>query len=110
MGGGDALQKLSAMENLALGTLSGVCTKCCNYPLLSWKNASQQGLPISMNPAVVYRGLVMACLNLGGTTAVQFWTTGFFQKMLAGDKDVTSEQKMAAAFLGGVTSGVPCSV
>mmetsp|Transcript_20689 Transcript_20689/g.42021 ORF Transcript_20689/g.42021 Transcript_20689/m.42021 type:complete len:275 (+) Transcript_20689:83-907(+) len=109
-GGGDSLQRLTATQNLLLGTASGMCTKCCNYPLLSWKNASQQSLPISMNPAVVYRGLPMACLNLGGTTAVQFWAVGFFQKMLAGDKKVSSSQQMTAAFMGGVASGVPCSL
>jgi hypothetical protein len=30
---------------------------------------------VSLNPAVVYRGLPMAMLNLGGTTAVQFGST-----------------------------------
>lgn len=110
MGTGDALQRLSSSQNLALGMMSGVCSKLCNYPLLSWKNASQQSLPISLSPKVVYRGLPMACLNLGGTTAVQFWSTGFFQKLIAGDRQIDAKGQMAAAFLGGVASGVPCSV
>ena len=38
-----------------------------------------------------------------GTTAVQFWFTGFFQKLLPGNE-------IGAAFLGGVFSGIPCSL
>ena len=103
MGGGSALERLTAMQNLSLGMIAGVGTKMMNYPLLSTKNAVQQGLPVSFNPKVVYRGLPMACLNLGGTTAVQFWFTGFFQKLLPGNE-------IGAAFLGGVFSGIPCSL
>ena len=109
-GSGDSLQKLSSTQNLGLGMLSGVCCKMMNYPLLSTKNRVQQGLSVTLNPSIVYRGLPMACLNLGGTTAVQFFATGFFQKVIAGDKQVTDRQKNAAAFLGGIASGIPCSL
>ena len=98
MGGGDSLQKLSSTQNLSLGMMSGVCCKMINYPLLSTKNAVQQGRGVVFNPSIVYRGLPMACLNLGGTTAVQFFATGYFQKLIAGDKQVTDSQKNAAAF------------
>ena len=106
----DPLQKLSPMQNLSLGMASGVLCKMCNYPLLSTKNAVQQGKPISYVPAVVYRGLPMAMMNLGGSTAVQFLATGIFQKAIAGDKPkLTNLETNAAAFLGGVASGIPCS-
>ena len=111
MGAGDNLSRLNATQNLGLGMLSGCCSKLCNYPLLSWKNASQQSLPISMNPSVVYRGLPMAMLNLGGTTAVQFWMTGFFQKLVSQDANrMSSSEQMLGSFLGGCASGVPCSM
>jgi hypothetical protein len=35
--------KLKPEENLALGVSAGVFTKLINYPLLNWKNSSQQG-------------------------------------------------------------------
>ena len=82
MGGGSDLGSLSPGENCVLGITSGMLCKSMNYPLLSWKNTVQQGLPISFNPAVVYRGLPMAMLNL--TTTVQFGATGFFQKVRCG--------------------------
>jgi len=98
------------MQNLALGITAGVCSKLCNYPLLNFKNTVQQGKPISFKPNIVYRGLPMACMNLGGTTGVQFVTTGFFQTMIAGERKMTQQDEVLAALLGGLVSGVPCSV
>ena len=110
MGGGSDLQRLSGPENVVLGTVTGVCSKACNYPFLSWKNTVQQGLPISFNPRIVYRGLPMACLNLGGTNAVQFGTTGVFQRSLASFGASQDTVTVGGAFLGGLASGVPCSI
>ena len=67
----DPLSQLSSSQATQLGMCAGVLSKLVNYPLLSWKIMVQQGLPLSMNPSVIYRGLPMACMNLGGTTAVQ---------------------------------------
>ncbi len=110
MGGGSDLQRLSGGENCVLGMVTGVMSKSVNYPFLSWKNTVQQGLPISFNPRIVYRGLPMACLNLGGTNAVQFGTTGFFQKALASVGVSADSVQVGGAFLGGLASGVPCSI
>lgn len=109
--GDNNLARLAPTQNMTLGMMAGVCGKACNYPFLTWKNATQQGLRISFNPSVVYRGLPMACLNLGGTTAVQFWSTGAFQKVLATNtgKGLSSSQELQAAALGGLVSGIPCS-
>jgi len=120
MGGDDSLQRLSGGENCILGMVTGVMGKACNYPFLVWKNTLQQGLKLSttwtspsgsFNPLLVYRGLPMACLNLGGTNAVQFGTTGFFQKLLASNGGVGQDTvQVGGAFLGGLASGVPCSI
>jgi len=110
-GGGNELQRLSSSENFLLGLTAGMGTKAINYPLLHCKNRAQQGLPISFNPYVIYRGLPMAMLNLGGTTAVQFGLTGFFQKTLRGsDRELSREKEMGGAFLAGFFSGIPCSM
>ena len=111
MGGGSDLKRLSGNQNLLLGMVSGCGCKMLNYPLLAWKNATQQGLKIEFSPSKVYRGLPMAMMNLGGTTAVQFWATGFFQRFLCAEgQQITNSQKLQAAFLGGVASGIPCSL
>lgn len=110
-GGGDALQHLSAVQNMGLGALSGVCSKVVNYPLLVWKNAAQQNLPLPKTPSLLYRGLPVACANLGGTTAAQFFATGFFQKLIGTEgMPLNDTQRITSAFLGGLASGVPCSI
>ena len=106
MGGGSDLQRLSGGENVALGCITGVMAKACNYPFLVWKNAAQQGLPMVLNPLLVYRGLPMACLNLGGTNAVQFGATGVFQKWMASSGFVQDQVQVGGAFLGGAASGL----
>ena len=108
----DVMQRLSPNENLGLGLLSGMMTKMCNYPLLNWKNTAQQGLPISFKPNIVYRGCPMACMNLGATTSVQFGFVGLFQGLLndGSGMPLPREKVLAAAFMGGVCSGIPCSM
>ena len=110
MGGGSELQRLSGGENCVLGMVTGVMAKACNYPFLVWKNTVQQGLQISLNPRIVYRGLPMACLNLGGTNAVQFGGTGALQKVLATAGSSPDTVMVGGAFLGGAASGLPCSI
>jgi len=108
MGGGSDLQRLSGGENCVLGMATGVMGKACNYPFLVWKNTVQQGLKISLDPRIVYRGLPMACLNLGGTNAVQFGGTGVFQRLLATTGSSQDTINVGGAFLGGAASGLPC--
>ena len=102
------LQKLTDAENVYLGMAAGVVTKSINYPLLVWKNSCQQGLPLIFNPKQIYRGLPVACMNLGSATALQFALTGFFQKLFTAgeDRKLTTNEELSAAFIGGLISGV----
>jgi len=65
-----------------------------------------------MNPSVVYRGLPMACGNLGGTTACQFYFVGTIQNLMKGSEGgpLSDTQVMLSALAGGICSGVPGSV
>eukprot|EP00121_Abeoforma_whisleri_P006410 Awhi_evm1s5831 len=115
MGGGGPnsgeLSKLSSLESMALGVVAGMGCKSLNYPLLSWKNTVQQGLPISFQPKIVYRGLPMAMMNLGGTTGVQFFAVSGVLKVFQNNGfELNDKTKMSAAFTGGVISALPCSV
>ena len=110
-GGGAQLQNLTGWQNCVLGMAAGAASKSINYPLLVCKNNIQQGVKTSFYPPLLYRGLPMAMVNMGGTTMVQFGSTGMFQKFL--HKNVTHDEmkvRLGGAFLGGLASGVPCSV
>lgn len=48
------------------------------------KNMVQQQRPISMNPAVMYRGVVPNCINMGSCTMIQFVVGGKLKNTLCG--------------------------
>eukprot|EP00965_Chrysotila_dentata_P164418 5429077-Pleurochrysis_carterae.AAC.2 len=75
------------------------------------KNASQQRLPFTVDPRVLYRGLSMSVLNMSVLSGVQFPITGFASKLVTGgsDRKLTSAEKIAAGFMGGATSGIICA-
>ena len=57
---------------------------------------------LAPNASVAATGLPMACMNLGGTTAVQFLATGrFTQALNPGGGKLSPASEMGAALLGG---------
>lgn len=106
------LGRLTPLQNMSLGILAGAASKVVNYPLIFFKNSTQQGLPLSINPRVVYRGLPMGMINMGGTTGTQFVLCGMFQKLLSGgdSTQMTPQKEVLAALLGGAVSGIPNSM
>jgi len=112
--GGDrhaVLQKLSGGENCILGVIAGALEVCINQPQLYFKNARQQNIPLTLNPKILYRGLTISALNMGGLTGIQFWLSGAIQKAFTGGtRDLTAGEEFAAGFLGGAISGLPCCI
>lgn len=112
--GGDrhaVLQKLSGGENCALGVIAGAIEVCINQPQLYFKNARQQNIPLTFNPRILYRGLTISAMNMGGLTGIQFWLSGFFQKMFTGGtRKLSIGEEMMSGFLGGFISGLPCCI
>jgi len=106
------LQKLSGTQNCVLGMAAGCIEVMINQPQLYFKNARQQNIPLTLQPRVLYRGLTISALNMGGLTGVQFWLSGSFQKMFLGNdnRQLTMSEEIGAGFLGGFLSGLPCCV
>lgn len=50
-----ALQKLTTVECTALGIIGGIIEVSLLQPILYLKNASQQGLPFTLDPKLLYR-------------------------------------------------------
>eukprot|EP00040_Diaphanoeca_grandis_P025699 m.142790 g.142790 ORF g.142790 m.142790 type:complete len:277 (-) comp30271_c1_seq1:76-906(-) len=103
--------RLSGVQNVVLGVSAGVLCKGINYPILVFKNKSQQNKPIVFN-RTVYQGLTMACINLGGTTGIQFVLTGAVQKQLTdgGRTPLTRTKEIKSALIAGLFSGIPSSM
>ena len=52
-----------------------------------WKNAQQQGLPFTLNPAVLYRGYTVNVLQNGFCVMSQFFLAGQLKRVMTGGTD-----------------------
>lgn len=88
------------------GTADTTLLQSTNY----WKNAVQQGLPFTLNPAVLYRGYGANVVNNGFCLMSQFFFNGIAKKALTGGRDrpLTGAEKIGTGFSAGVVSGVVC--
>ena len=75
-----------------------------------WKNAAQQGLPFTMNPAVLYRGYMANTLNNGFCVMTQFLLNGIVRRAITmgEDRPLGNGEKVAAGFSAGALSGIVC--
>lgn len=111
---GDSQQSVTTLlgpgQNAVLGIAAGAIETAIDQPMLYWKNASQQGLPFTLQPRLMYRGLVASMANMGVVTGFQFFTVGSVQQLfLRGEsRSLTSQEEIGAGFIGGALSGVPC--
>ena len=111
MGGGGDLNRLPPLENTALGVTAGTIEVAMLQPMLYCKNATQQGLPFTLNPAVLYRGIGMSVINMSVLTGLQFPLTGAVATAITGgaNRDMSSAEKISAGFAGGALSGIVCA-
>ena len=72
------------------------------------KNASQQGLPFTMNPATLYRGYLPNVMNMGGCTLFQFAANGRIKKLITGGevRELNDVETVVAGFGAGALSGL----
>jgi Mitochondrial carrier protein len=69
----------------------------------------QQQRPISMSPAIMYRGVAANALNMGSCTMIQFAVGGKLKNMISGGdntKHLTLAQEMSAGIVAGTTSAL----
>ena len=101
---------LTPSQNALLGIAAGSIEVCCQQPMLYLKNASQQGLPMTLDPRILYRGLFASVANMGILTGIQFPLTGLVSQAFTGgvDRRLSSREMVASGFCGGLISGLVC--
>ena len=132
MGREEDFQKLSPLENTIVGILVGIFEVSVMQPTLYLKNASQQGLPYTLDPRKLYRGLAMSITNMSGEyvfdntlyflicpscclcpvlTGLQFPLTGIVTTAITGNKrrPLSATEQISAGFVGGALSGIACA-
>jgi hypothetical protein len=105
--------KLSGAENFAVGATAGTIEVTILQPMLYCKNATQQGLPLTLNPMVLYRGLTVSVINMASLTALQFPLSSFSAGLITGGasatRSLTDAEQIGAGFCGGALSGFLCA-
>lgn len=66
--------------------------------MLYCKNATQQNLALTLNPAMLYRGVVTSATNMAIITGVQFPLTGVISKIISGGYVHTSQSSIVEVF------------
>jgi len=74
--------ELNELQNATVGMTCGVIEVLILQPFNYAKNMVQQKMPISMSPAVMYRGVGSNCVNMGSCTMIQFAVGGKFKQMI----------------------------
>ena len=107
----EAMQTLSPTQNTILGCVAGAIEVTSLQSFLYCKNATQQGIPLTLDPRKLYRGYTMSLTNMCVLTAVQFPLTNFVTGLVTGGKPrkLSDGEMLFAGFGGGALSGFLCS-
>lgn len=103
------MEVLSDSENLALGGVTAFVIGVTLQPTLYWKNAAQQGMPFTVDPRVIYRGLGAALSAEIGAMGLQFLLTGYIKKAVLGgevNRGLTPVEEVSSALVGGALSAL----
>jgi solute carrier family 25 (mitochondrial carnitine/acylcarnitine transporter), member 20/29 len=101
---------LTAPENAVLGCAAGTIEVTILQPMLYLKNATQQGLPMTLDPRLLYRGLFASVMNMSILTGLQFPLTGLVSGAITGgaERRLTDGEMIGSGFVGGALSGFAC--
>lgn len=89
---------LTERQNFAIGAVAAFSQSMILHPTIFWKNATQQGLRLTLNPAILYRGLRVSLINETGQMGAHFGGAGFLKKTFG----TSPTGEIASALLTGV--------
>lgn len=88
-------------KNVFIGIISGATEVIALQPFLYCKNASQQKLPLTVNPRILYRGVNASIINMSILTGFQYPMYKYFLGYFDND--------LLASSLSGAFSGFICT-
>lgn len=96
---------LSVFQSILSGSITGAFEVLVDHPLWSIKTRMQKGEPFTLNPQVLYRGILPNAASMVPITAVQVGLNRFFQNWFFGNRyELTDRQRLVSAFAAGVGS------
>ena len=100
--------QLNEFQNATVGMTVGVVEGLILQPFNYAKNMVQQKQPISMNPAIMYRGVGANAVNMGSCTMIQFAVGGKLKNLvLKGEnRHLSLGEEMMCGIGAGTTSAI----
>ena len=100
-----AKKNLTVMQSVVTGSVAGATEVLIDHPLLSIKTRMQNNEPLTLNPRLLYRGILPNAASMMPITAAQValdhcFTTWIF----AGNRELSVSERFASAFAAGVGS------
>lgn len=102
--------KLTMIQSVVIGSMAGAMEVLVNHPLWSIKTRSQRGVAFTLNPSLLYRGILPNAASMIPITALQVGLNHGFQNIFFKDSTTLSDyQRIASAFVAGAgSSAVSC--
>lgn len=98
-------EKLSVAQSLFSGSVAGALEVLANHPFWTIKTRVQKKEDFTLNPRVLYRGILASAASEVPITAIQLGLNRGLQLYAFGDqKDLSASQRLASAFTAGVGS------
>ena len=99
----ERLQRLTPKENFVVGLAIGAIDVSTTQWILYCKNTSQQKLPLTFDPRVMYRGYTMSLTNMCVLSALQVPLTAMVTNMFTGGvvRRLTDVEQISSGFIGG---------
>ncbi|OEH46355.1 hypothetical protein lpari_02694 [Legionella parisiensis] len=98
---------LSIFQSIVSGSVTGAFEVFVDHPLWSIKTRIQKGDPFTLNPQVLYRGILPNAASMIPITAVQLGLNRVFQKWFLGNRyELSDAQKLTSAFAAGIGSAL----
>ena len=96
---------ITIMQSIITGSVAGAAEVLVDHPLWTIKTRLQRGESMTLNPSLLYRGILPNAASMVPITAMQVGLNTCFQKLYYKDKNKLSYlQRIASAFVAGVAS------
>ncbi|EEY69048.1 Mitochondrial Carrier (MC) Family [Phytophthora infestans T30-4] len=100
-------QRLTALQNGAVGSLAGMIEMTIQQPWVAVKNAVQQGRPLPRSISALYRGLGVSLSSIAPVSAIRFAINGQLLRRVSGtDAAPTGQVKVLCSTISGATAAV----
>jgi solute carrier family 25 (mitochondrial citrate transporter), member 1 len=100
-------KKQTTTQSFIIGSVAGATEVLVNHPLWSIKTRMQCGDFFTLNPAILYRGILPNAASMIPITALQVSLNSCFQHLVFHDrKELSYTQRITSAFFAGMGSAL----